>query len=1127
MVDDSDTAPRRPAADDGTLTNADPLRPEDRVGPEATGGSFTVGQVLASRYRVERFVARGGMGEVYQVFDQELGESVALKTILPASAGDQAALDRFRREIQLARKVSHPNVCRIFDLGRHVAPDGSGVVFLTMELLQGSSLRNRLLEGPMGPDEALGVVEQMAAGLAAAHRRGIVHRDLKPSNIFLVPDGDGTRVVIADFGLARSQLPDAAGHTVTITGEVLGTPAYMSPEQIEGRPATTASDIYTLGLIMYEMLTGVRAFEGDSAFQVALSKLQEAPTSPSKRRPGVPPRWDRTILRCLEKAPEDRFSEVAEIPAVLAGTRALPRRRWRRIAANRWLRAAAATGLVAIALAGAFAIGGWRPWGGGSGLPGDRAIRRSVAVLGFENVTGDPDAAWISTGLAEMLTTELSAGGAVRAVPGESVSQARAELGLGQVTTLGSDTANRLSEMLTTDLLVLGSYALSQDGEEVTIRLDSRVQDVARDEIIVLPPVTGPRNDLVAVVRRAAAEIRGRLGLDVVAESVTSEAFPSDPEAARLYAEGVARLRSFDPAGARDLLQRAARSEPESPLIWVELSNAWTELGDGIQAHAAAERAMELADGLDRELGLRTEGQYQLLAGRHDEAVDTFRSLWLVYPDNLEYGLLLARSQVEANRPPASLATVAELRALPAPLSADPRIDLAEASAAGAMGDAERQAEAAQRVVVASQTLGSSQLEAEGRVALGSALRALGQLDRAVEELEAARALTASAGNRPGEAKAIYALAVAHAARGDVEQALRTSEQCLQTARAVEARQVEADALNLLGTIRLQQGDLVAAESTFAEALGLQRDLGSESGAADTLNNLALVQMWSGNFVSAVDSFSQARAQYAELGKPQMEAAVVMNLARIDAARGDLDRARSRFEEAAGLFRAQELNQGLAEALFGLGEVLLTQGDLQAARARHEEAMSLRDRSGLPSAVESRFALAGVTLAEAAVGRRSYGEAVEELTAAVEQLAVSGRPALEADAVNYLVEAELGAGRLEAAEGHMERLDELAPAANSVTLMVGRMNRARLAAMEGRLDAAEKDLAAVIEEARNQSSLGVELEARLVMAEILARAGRADEARQWLEEVRREAVARGWMLVADKARVIADGIDGP
>ncbi|MEX1309956.1 MAG: protein kinase, partial [Candidatus Sulfomarinibacteraceae bacterium] len=630
MADDPSSPNGPGSGDDFTLTNVGPVRVGDADESFSLKPTFTPGQLVAGRYEIVHFLARGGMGEVYRVHDRELGEDVALKTILPRSADDPMTLDRFRREIQIARKVSHRNVCRIFDLGRHAQTSGDDVVFLTMELLEGVSLRARLRETTMAPDEAIDVVRQLCAGLGAAHRKGIIHRDLKPSNIFLVPEDGGTRVVIADFGLARSEIKSEGQLTVTGTGEILGTPAYMSPEQIEGKPATKASDVYSLGLVMYETLTGAQPFEGESAFQIALKKLREAPTSPSTRVRGLPLLWDRTILRCLEKDPADRFADVEEIPLVLTGERRMARRPMRTLARrpSLWI------SLAAVLFVGLGAALVWTLGSGREPAVEDPAIelRQSVAVLGFENITGDPENAWISTAISDYLTTELGAGGEVRAVPSESVALARAQLGIDHVETLGQETLNALRDLLAMDLVVLGSYSVLGEGAESTIRLDTRVQGVEIDDIMILQPVTGTPNDLGNIVVGAAAEIRRRFGLDVAAESVATGAFPGDPEAARLYAEGVARLRSFDAAEARDLLERAAAAAPDSALVWLELANAWTELGYGVKALEAAERALGLSEGLGRELRLRIDGQVHLLGGRLDEAVDTFRSLWLIYP---------------------------------------------------------------------------------------------------------------------------------------------------------------------------------------------------------------------------------------------------------------------------------------------------------------------------------------------------------------------------------------------------------------------------------------------------------------------------------------------------------------
>ena len=239
------------------------------TGLGAPSQSFLPDQLVAGRYKIVRFIGRGGMGEVYEADDLELRERVALKTVRPQAAFDRGAIERFKREIQLARKVTHPNVCRIFDLGYHQSKAVAGhpaqeaeITFLTMELLSGETLAERLKSGGhMTPSEALPLVIQMASGLAAAHAAGIVHRDFKSGNVILTKTKDGpseTRAVVTDFGLARStetrQSMTASG------GEIAGTPAYMSPEQVEGGEVTPATDVYSLGVVMYEMVSGTLPF---------------------------------------------------------------------------------------------------------------------------------------------------------------------------------------------------------------------------------------------------------------------------------------------------------------------------------------------------------------------------------------------------------------------------------------------------------------------------------------------------------------------------------------------------------------------------------------------------------------------------------------------------------------------------------------------------------------------------------------------------------------------------------------------------------------------------------------------------------------------------------------------------
>jgi len=285
----------------------------------SAGGGGGTGDMVASRYKIVRLIGSGGTGEVYEALDTALGVSVALKALKPSVAGSAVQLERFRREIQNARKVTHFNVCRIFDIG---IQNGSGRdrFFLTMELLTGPTLAERIEQGsPYPTDEALPIAAQIADGLDAAHAAGVIHRDLKPGNIMLLPPPTGRfaqRAVITDFGLALSE--EQSDMRLTESDELVGTPEYMAPEQAEPGPATPATDIYALGLILYEMLSKRRPFESaGTALATVLVRRREPPRPLREVAPGVPAAWEAAIHRCLERDPARRFPSAGEVIAAL------------------------------------------------------------------------------------------------------------------------------------------------------------------------------------------------------------------------------------------------------------------------------------------------------------------------------------------------------------------------------------------------------------------------------------------------------------------------------------------------------------------------------------------------------------------------------------------------------------------------------------------------------------------------------------------------------------------------------------------------------------------------------------------------------------------------------------------
>src|SRR5438876_1838740 len=280
----------------------------DRVGRLISSDSiaahgFTPGVILSGRYRIIGLLGRGGMGEVYRADDLKLGQPVALKFLPRVLASDPVRRERFFAEVRITRQLAHPNICRVYDIAEF-----DGQHFLSMEYIDGEDLASLIKRiGYLSNEKALEIARQLVAGLAAAHERGVLHRDLKPANIMI--DGHG-RVRIMDFGIA------VATGDETVEGQIVGTPAYMAPEQFAGMPATERSDIYSLGLVLYEIYCGKRAVGGAGSYSPA---KQEGLTPPSEVRQGVDPVSERLIMRCLERDPGLRPASVAQLAAALPG----------------------------------------------------------------------------------------------------------------------------------------------------------------------------------------------------------------------------------------------------------------------------------------------------------------------------------------------------------------------------------------------------------------------------------------------------------------------------------------------------------------------------------------------------------------------------------------------------------------------------------------------------------------------------------------------------------------------------------------------------------------------------------------------------------------------------------------
>ncbi len=280
---------------------------------------FSPGDRLGGRYRIERALGSGGMGEVYEAWDLELSIALALKILKLEATREHEAVRRLKREVLLGRSVGHPHVCRVYDVGHH-GEGGQTAWFLTMELLHGETLEELLRRrGRLPVHEALRIAVEMASGLGAAHRAGVVHRDFKGANVMLLHDDESRRAVVTDFGVARAMEVPLGQTLMTGPGAMVGTPAYMAPEQVRGEEAGPAADVYALGVVLFEVVTGRLPFDGKTGMEIATRRLLEDPPSPRSLVTDLDERWDAVILKCMSREPVDRFVRVGEVADALTG----------------------------------------------------------------------------------------------------------------------------------------------------------------------------------------------------------------------------------------------------------------------------------------------------------------------------------------------------------------------------------------------------------------------------------------------------------------------------------------------------------------------------------------------------------------------------------------------------------------------------------------------------------------------------------------------------------------------------------------------------------------------------------------------------------------------------------------
>ncbi len=1122
-------------------------------------------------YRILDKIGEGGMGIVFRARDEQLDREVALKVLPSGTLADEPSRKQFRTEALALAKLSHPNVETVFEFNSQ-----DGIDFLALELIPGVALKEKLRDGPLPQKEVLRLGMQLAEGLAAAHSRGVIHRDLKPGNLFITADG---RLKILDFGLAKfakTEFGSEATETFTTDhSRISGTVPYMSPEQLSGLPLDSRTDIYSSGVVLYEMATGARPFSKAQGARLIGAILHQTPAPPSSLNPLLSPGLESVISKALEKEPAQRYQSAGELSAALAGVTASnsaviesgirpaprgPSRRLKPLVAGGALLVLAfgiALGLNVEGLRDRMFRAGRSTSNTASALIVPVAARRSIAVLGLKAVSARADQSSVSTGLEldEMLTTDFAVGGQLRTIPEETVAGMQIGLSLPNANSYGPATLQKIRKNLNADYVILGSYMPLGGGQ---IRLDLTLENASTGEIVDAVTVKGSALDELA--NRAATELRAKLGVAPISSIDLSEAkatTSSNPEAEQLYAAGLEKLRSFDNLAGRDLLQKAVKVDPQFALAHSALARAWKALGYDHGAEMEAKKAFELSAGLPRENRLQVEGQYREIAGDWDKAIDTYRSLFTFFPDNVEYGLLLAQAQTKAGKGKDAMATVESLRTLPPPSGEDVRIELAAADASRSLGDIKQMQSLALTAADKARANGAKLLLARALLLAGSADENLGQIKEATAAEQESAEIYGAVGDRNSVSYTMEVQANVLDDQGNLEGAIANYKNELAIGRNIGNKKTESSALNNLGLVLEQKGDLADAERMFEQAVPGFVEINDKDDLAMALSNMGQILEEQGNLARArriceqeleisrgVNDKRSVSIELTDLGavldaqgklaaaKNALDQAIALDLQSgtktadklvgmgdVLQHLGQLPAAEKTYNDALQVAKDTSDNSNAAWAYFGLGSVAVLRADFERAQNDYQQALTIRNQIGeKPNSEMTQVAMAALAIEEG-----HSDQASAELLPIRDDLRQENRTSDDLTATSLMIKSFLAEGRIEDAQRELQVANSTIRKNENAALRIDlAIDRALVLLASGSPALAIPILNQVLSESERSGFLQYQFEARLALGEAALKAGRSAQGRTDLRKLQAEAMDKGFIVVARKAAALSN-----
>jgi eukaryotic-like serine/threonine-protein kinase len=891
------------------------------------------GRLLGNRYEILQILGEGGMGAVYKATDRELDRLVAIKVIRPELARYPDVLQRFKQELILARQITHRNVIRIFDLG-----EAEGIKFITMEYIDGRDLKSLVRQkGKFEPKEAVEVIVQVCRALEAAHAEGVIHRDLKPQNIMLDAQG---KVSVMDFGIARSM---DMGGGMTQTGALVGTIEYMSPEQAKGESLDGRSDLFSLGIIFYEILTGDSPFAADTAMASLYKRIKENARPPIELRPDIPRVLNDIVLRCLETDREKRYASATEILQDLevwqgtrSGTVVAPARTRFPIEklSRDWKWVASGVAVLLLAIVGVLFRGKFSSMG--ASQTGPSAPEVSLAILPFHNASGDPSLDWLGPSLADMLSTDVGESAHMRTVSPDRVHQVLADLQISGNASIDPTMIGRVAEFSNADTVVSGEYAKFGD----QIRIDGTVQDLKHDRTVPIKIEAVDEKDIPGAVDRLAESIRQKLALpeNVLKELKASSFQPnsSSVEALRDYNQGVGFQRDGKNLEAQKQFEAATKADPNFALAFSRLAQTYSGLGYDDEAEQSAQEAVTLSQNLPEAEKYLISAIRSEVIKNYPEAIKAYENLAKVLPDNSDVESALATLYKDSG----NLAKAREyyqklLSANPKDISAT--IDLGRLALKS--GDPQGSLEPLNRAYSLSIQVDNPEQQAASLHFMAVAYGMLGKPEEDLRSEQQALAIWRRIGQKRGLALSLNEMASAQSTLGQPKDALASYQEALNLRREIGDKRGLGDSLIDLGSFNDERGDHDEALKMYKEALQLERDLGNEGLQAICLNNIGTAYANKGQFEDALTYYQQALELREKSKVPEDIVEAVHNLGETSAAMGQYGQAISYYLRALDLRRSMDDRRGAAIESYSLGTLFDYQGRFGAAVNSMQEAL--------------------------------------------------------------------------------------------------------------------------------------------------------------------------------------------